>query len=129
MNENTNHTSEGATTTTSPIDSHEIGLIAACLADNFLKPLYDFCSKHNLHGYIGTLNVVSEWAHDFYDIYNEKIADWESFESSGDNIYESIAWDDFVISWGRDLLEKFLKENGLVSSSEFLRTYEKSADD
>ncbi len=88
------------------IDSIEIGMLAACLADNFLNELYERSGK----GYITTLDEISAWAHEFYNAYYEKLKDWEAFEESEDNIYKDICWDDFVISWGSDRLKKYLNE-------------------
>ncbi len=84
-------------------DSIEIGMYAACLADNFLNPLYEKSGK----GYIAALDEITALAHEFYNSYYEKLKDWETFEPSEDNIYKSVCWDDFVIDWGAVRIEKY----------------------
>ena len=49
-------------------DSIEIGLLAACLADNYLKEIYEKSGR----GYIAALDEISAWAHEFYQAYYEK---------------------------------------------------------
>lgn len=85
-------------------DSIEIGMYAACLADNWLNELYENSGK----GYIAALDEITAWAHEFYNSYYEKLKDWETFEQSTDNIYQAACWDDFVIAWGKDRLAKYL---------------------
>ena len=101
------------------IDSDEVGMIAACLSDNYLKILYDFCSERNLFGYTGCLSEISDWSHEFFREYQDKMAEWEVFEESNDNIYNAVAWDDFLIEWGCDRIKKFLNELG-ESNSEII---------
>ncbi|MBI2285150.1 MAG: hypothetical protein HYU71_15670 [Bacteroidetes bacterium] len=85
-------------------DSIEIGMYAACLADNFMTELYEKSQR----GYIAALDELTAWAHEFYNSYYEKLKDWDSFEQSSDNIYQSACWDDFVIEWGKNRLAKYL---------------------
>lgn len=87
-------------------DSIEIGMYAACLADNWLSELYEKSGK----GYIAVLDEITAWAHEFYHSYYEKLKDWETFEQSTDNTYQAACWDDFVIAWGKDRLAKYLSE-------------------
>lgn len=84
-------------------DSIEIGLIAACLADNYMEHLYNLSEI----GYINALHEISAWSHEFYHAYHEKLKDWETFESSTANIYGSVCWDDFLIAWGAERIRKF----------------------
>ena len=88
-------------------DSIEIGLLAACLADNYLKEIYEKSGR----GYIAALDEISAWAHEFYQAYYEKLKDWETFEESEDNTYKAVCWDDFVIGWGKDRLAKYFINN------------------
>lgn len=85
-------------------DSIEIGMYAACLADNCLTELYEKSGK----GYISALDEITAWAHEFYAKYYEKLKDWETFEETEDNIYKAVCWDDFVIAWGVDRLAVYL---------------------
>ncbi|MEO8171459.1 MAG: hypothetical protein ABI581_00195 [Sediminibacterium sp.] len=84
-------------------DSIEIGMYAACLADNWLNELYEKSGK----GYISALDEITAWAHEFYNLYYEKLKDWDTFEETTDNIYNAVCWDDFVIEWGKDRLAKY----------------------
>ena len=81
-------------------DSIEIGMLAACLADHYLEQLY----ATSQIGYIGVLDELSAWAHEFYHKYYEQMKNWETFEQSEANIYKAICWDDFVVAWGQDRL-------------------------
>ena len=86
------------------IDSMEIAMYAASLADNFMAELYGQSGE----GYIAALHTISAWAHEFYQRYYEKLKEWETFEESSDNIYQAICWDDFVIAWGGERLTAYL---------------------
>lgn len=88
-------------------DSIEIGMLAACLADNYLKDLYE---KSGI-GYIAVLDEISAWAHEFYNSFYEKLKDWETFEDSSDNVYKSLCWDDFVMAWGQERMAKYFAKN------------------
>ena len=78
-------------------------MYAACLADNWMAELYEKSGK----GYIAALDEITAWAHEFYNSYYENLKDWETFEQSEDNTYKAVCWDDFVIAWGKDRLEKY----------------------
>lgn len=84
-------------------DSIEIGMYAACLADNYIKELYEKSGK----GYIAALDEITAWAHEFYNSYYEKLKDWDTFERSADNIYNAVCWDDFLIAWGGERMAKY----------------------
>ena len=87
-------------------DSVEIGMLAACLADHYLNQLYE---KSQI-GYIGVLDEISAWAHEFYNKYYQPMKDWEAFEESDANIYKAICWDDFVVAWGQDRFNAYLSK-------------------
>jgi hypothetical protein len=95
------------------IDYNEFGMIAACIADTIIKPLYRLARKWELYGYIGTLNEISDWATEFYEKYHEHIQDWDAFEESEKNIYNVCCWDDFLIRWTADRFKKFKFEHQL----------------
>lgn len=82
----------------------------ACISDTIFKPLYEFAQKRNLFGYTGTLQEVAHWAHDFFDTYHHRFEDWDEFEESESNIYNSSSWDDFLTCWADDRLEKFKQQ-------------------
>ena len=42
-------------------DTDQVGLFAVCLADNFLKPLYDFCNERNYFVYVGCLAEILDF--------------------------------------------------------------------
>ncbi|SRR5258706_15780269 len=98
-------------TTSSKIDTDHIAMIAACLADNYLKPLNDFCNEKKYFGYIGSLAEISNWAHEFYNGYCHKLNEWDAFEGSEDNIYNAVNWDDFLVAWGYSRLQQFFVES------------------
>jgi len=92
------------TSTTKKADPHEIGMIAACIADTVMKSLYEHCGQAGI-GYIGALDQISVWAIEFYQQYDKKMKNWEDFEESTDNIFFAICWDDFVIIWATEKLK------------------------
>jgi hypothetical protein len=93
------------------IDTDHMAMIAACLADNFLKPLNDFCNEKRYLGYVGTLAEISDWAHEFYDAYCNKLDNWDTFENSEDNKYTPTNWDDFLVAWGHGRLQQFFAQH------------------
>ncbi len=93
-------------------DINEIGLIAAILSENYLKLLSEFNSENNLNGYIGSAAQISEYAHEFYCLFDDKTSNWEEFEKTEDNIYDACAWDEFLICWGSERIKKYLIEKG-----------------
>ena len=90
-------------------DSVEIGIIAACLADSFLRDIYTRSGRGYIHG----LEEISAWAHEFSHAYSERLKDWDSFEGSPANIYASDSWDDFLTAWGTERLKQYLTKNKL----------------
>jgi hypothetical protein len=115
MNNNNNHIQ------LDDVNTDEIIRISACMADTILKPLYDYVSERNLHGYIGTLDIICQWAKEFYQQYYSKMKEWDSFEESEDNIYNSMCWDDFLIDWTNERFKKFKDDNeqiAFIESSE-----------
>ena len=94
----------------SQVDTDTICWITACIADTVLRPLYEFANSRNLFGYQETLKHIGEWSKEFYSIYESKLKDWDTFENSEENIYNSISWDDFATSWVNDRFNKFKQE-------------------
>ena len=88
------------------IDSIEIGMLAAIFSDNFLKELYEKSGN----GYITVVEEISAWAHEFYNLYYLKLKNWDAFSESTDNIYQAVCWDDFVIAWGANRLNKYVSD-------------------
>lgn len=93
------------------INSDHIGMIAACLTDNFLQPLYNFSNEKNYFGYLGTLSEINDWSHQFYSEYNHTLMDWETFQHSEDNIYHAVNWNAFLVAWGHNKMNEFFAEN------------------
>lgn len=85
--------------------------IAVCLADNFVKPLYNCCTEKNYYVYIGILTEIINWAHEFYEQYHDKLNDWEAFKKSGDNIHNAATGHEFLVAWGKARVNKFLNVN------------------
>lgn len=93
------------------ISTDKIIRISACIADTILKPLYDYVNSRNENGYIGSLDIVCQWAKEFYQQYYSKMTDWDSFEESEDNVYNSMCWDDFLMDWTNDRFKRFKADN------------------
>lgn len=66
----------------------EVALISVVMSDTITKKLYDDCKY-----YLDTIDVVSEWAIEFYQKHKH-IEDWEEF-LNGINV---LCWDDYVIN-------------------------------
>jgi hypothetical protein len=64
-------------------------LYTACIADAILKPLYHFIHHRNLFGYVDTLHEIALWAIEFHNDYRQHILNWDEFEESDLNIYNS----------------------------------------
>lgn len=96
------------------VNTDEIIRISACMSDTILKPLYEFVNRRNMNGYIGALDIICQWAKEFYQQYYSKMKDWDSFEESADNVYNSMCWDDFLIDWTNDRFKKFKSETDLI---------------
>jgi len=92
-------------------DTDQVGLFAVCLADNFLKPLYDFCNERNYFVYVGCLAEILDWSQEFYNRYHHKLNNWEAFEKSRENIFSAVNRDDFLIAWGYKRIEQFFSQN------------------
>jgi hypothetical protein len=82
-------------------------LYTACIADTILQPLYYFIQRRNFLGYIDALHEIARWASEFYNEYHHLFSDWDEFEESELNVYNSSSWDEFLIFWANDRLKKF----------------------
>jgi hypothetical protein len=85
----------------------QIGEIANRLADNFAKPLYNFCTEKNYYVCIGILKEITDWAQEFYEQYQDKLSDWGAFKKSSDNISNATTPHEFLITWGNARVNKF----------------------
>jgi hypothetical protein len=94
----------------SDVNTDTMNCITACLADTVIRPLYDFGKTRNLFDYVAALEIVGEWAKEFYAQYYPKIDDWDSFEISEDNIFDAMSWDDFATFWVNDRFKKYKSE-------------------
>jgi len=92
-------------------DTDQIGQIASCLSDNFVKPLFDFRGERKYSGYVKSLAEILIWSHEFYKKYYHILIDWETFEKSKDNIYNSTNWNDFLVAWGHKRMNQFFAQN------------------
>lgn len=89
----------------------QVNQIAACLANNFLKSLLQFCNGRNYFFYLGCLSEILNWSHEFYKQYcqDEKS---ETQENPTNNIYCDCTYrDDVLIAWGNIRLEKYFAKN------------------
>ena len=94
-------------------DTDEVIRISACMADTILKPLYDY-----VNSYLNALDIICHWTKEFYEQYYSKLKNWESFEESEDNIFNSVCWDDFLIDWVSDRFKKFKFQDQQILLSE-----------
>ncbi len=93
-------------------DNDQIDKIAACLADNFLKPLYHFCNEKNYFVYVACLAEILDWSHEFYNQYYNNVNDWEAFEEIKDNVYNTGVYrNNFLIVWGDKRIKQFFAQN------------------
>src|SRR5690349_16000782 len=89
-------------------------LYTACIADSILQPLYHFVQRRSLLNYIDILHEITGWALEFHNNYPNLITDWDDFEESELNIYNSSSWDDFLICWANDRLKIFKAPFGRI---------------
>ena len=85
----------------------QIDKIAFCLANKFVKPLYNLCDEKNYQGYISCLTEILKWASEFYNKYYYELYNWRVFEKSMKNIYNAGDRDDFLIAWGCSRIRRF----------------------
>ena len=101
----------------SNVNTDTMNCITACLADTILRSLYDFGNRRSLFGYVAALEILGEWAKEFYAQYHPKLNDWDSFEKSEDNIFDAMSWDDFATYWVNDRFKKYKSEFENASSN------------
>ena len=89
----------------------QIRLIAASLAEKFVKPMYDANCEKNYFVYVGCLSEILNWSGEFYNKYFHKLNDWKSFETSKDNIFNAVDGHDFLIAWGCSKVRQFFAGN------------------
>ena|ERR1700712_2055670 len=94
---------------------HNTSYIAAFLARNFVKPLYDFCNEKNFFVYTGCFDEIVSWAHEFYNQHYEQINDWEVFKRSNDNIYNAVSPYGFLMAWGDNKMKSFFVQHPSAS--------------
>lgn len=91
-----------------PLNNKEqIDMIATCLANNFVKKIYNLQNEKSYSAYVKSLSEIFHWAHEYYIEYNHRIIDWECFSKSDDNIYKATTREAFQIAWGNERLQIF----------------------
>lgn len=90
---------------------HEVGMIAAIMADDLLGKLYEV-KQENGQGYIDTVDTISNWALEFAEKHKE--TNWEKVIEKGitplsKETRKIICWDDAVVDYGQYKLEEYLK--------------------
>ena len=88
-----------------------IKMVAKCLAEKFLEPLFLLSGEKNYFVHIGGLAEILDWAKEFYDQYYDKVINWERFRWSSDNIYDIETLDGLIVAFGRDRMKKFYAQN------------------
>jgi hypothetical protein len=97
-------------------NKEQIDMIATCLADNFVKKIYNLQNEKSYSAYVKSLSEIFHWAHEFYIEYNHKLKNWESFGKSGDNIYKAASREAFQIAWGNERMQIFTDQHSKKSS-------------
>ena len=88
-----------------------IKMVAIHMAKNFMKPLLEFSKDLNYSAQVGGLAEILDWSREFYEQYYDKIANWEIFRSSSDNIYNAVTRGDLIDAFGRERFKKFCAQN------------------
>jgi hypothetical protein len=91
-------------------DSDQVSMIAACLANNFLKPLYDFYNERNYVVYTECLSHILEWSYEFYEQHSHMLTEWKTFELPKDYTHNNNR-NEFLIAWGHKRIEQFFSQN------------------
>lgn len=84
-------------------DMKEVSLVSSILSDHYMDSL----TKAADIGYIACLDVIAEWALDFYMVH--KNYDWEkmfSIVSENPQYPGSASWDDVVVAYGANKMKE-----------------------
>ena len=81
---------------------------AWCLIDNFLKPLYEQCIEKTYRAYVGCMEKIIAWAHEFYIEYCDQLSDWNLFKNSNRNIFNAGSSHDFLLAWAQQKIDQCL---------------------
>jgi hypothetical protein len=93
--------------THSATDHDPITPIATCLIFHFTKPVYNFYNEKSYGVYVKSMEEVIDWSYEFHTQYYPMLNDWEKFKKSGDNIYNSVDRESFLIAWGASRIAEF----------------------
>lgn len=87
-----------------------------------MEPLFEPGKEKNYNAQIGGLAEIIDWSREFYDLYFDKINNWEMFKYSKHNIYNAVILDDLIIAFGKARIIKFYAENKSLENY-FLEKY------
>jgi hypothetical protein len=99
-----------------------IKMVASRLAEKFIRQLSALSNVKNYPALVGGLAEILEWSEEFYNLFFDKINDWEMFRWSNDNIHNANTLDDLIIAFGENRLKNFHVHNR-NNSNYFLDKY------
>jgi hypothetical protein len=88
-----------------------IKMVANRLAKKCIQPLFELTREKSYQANIGRLAELLDWAEEFYELYYDKIVDWENFQRSNDNIYKAETLNDLITVFGQERLKTFFAQN------------------
>lgn len=97
-------------------------LVANCLAETFIRPLFEFTQEKGYPAYVGGLAEILDWAGEFTEQHFYNIPDYEVFQSGNDNTYKAETLNELIIAFGRERFKMFCAKNN-KHSAYFLDKY------
>ena len=102
------------------VDFFEI--VVDLLVEHFVNPLNQLSRQKNYFVHVASLAEIVDWSEDFYNQYSDLPNNWETFKTSGRNIFKVDNINDFVVAFGHAKFKMFCIENGNYPDY-FLRKY------
>jgi hypothetical protein len=85
----------------------DIDWIATCLADAFVKQLFNSFGENSYTVYVRSMNEILAWSHEFFAQFSNRTDDWEAFGASDENIYHAENKKEFLVAWGMERIKLF----------------------
>jgi hypothetical protein len=104
-------------------DIDPIGVIAACLANRFAQPLFNFYAKKSYSVYAKCLVEILNWSYEFYNQYYNNETDWKDFENIRNILFynNDVHGECFLIAWGEKRIRQFFAQN--INGTGFVRNH------
>ncbi|GAB2808833.1 hypothetical protein [Ferruginibacter profundus] len=84
-----------------------IEMIANCLAEKFIRPLFLLNTEKNYAAYVGGLAEILDWAIEFYNWYYEMLINREYFEQPGEGKFKTADLKNLIVAFGNEKMETF----------------------